>query len=52
MKIQNDPVLTNEQKDKKMELANEKWNKNLSKVPWLERPTSGDASESALIKFF
>lgn len=35
-----------------MEQAVEKWNQNLSKVPWLERPTNGDASETALIKFF
>ena len=25
---------------------------NLSKIPWLDRPTTGDASETALIKFF
>jgi sodium/potassium-transporting ATPase subunit alpha len=28
------------------------WDNNLSKLPWLERPTTGDASETALIKFF
>jgi len=32
--------------------ANKKWEQNLNKIPWLERPTTGDASETALIKFF
>ena len=35
-----------------MDEAKAIWSKNLVKVPWLDRPTSGDASESALIKFF
>jgi sodium/potassium-transporting ATPase subunit alpha len=51
MKIQNNTTLTQEQRDKQMELAKATWDKNLSKVPWLERPTTGDASETALIKF-
>ncbi len=35
-----------------MQKAKSDWDANLSKLPWLERPTTGDASETALIKFF
>jgi len=52
MKINNNLNLTTAQKDKKIEEARKEWEINLIKIPWLERPTSGDASETALIKFF
>ena len=32
--------------------ARKEWEINLSKITWLDRPTNGDASETALIKFF
>jgi len=32
--------------------AREAWAADLEKIPWLDRPTTGDASETALIKFF
>jgi sodium/potassium-transporting ATPase subunit alpha len=52
MKIQNNNVLTQEQKDKKLEMARKEWEITLKKILWLEKPTTGDASETALIKFF
>lgn len=35
----------------KINQAIDEWKIKLETMPWLERPTIGDASESALIKF-
>lgn len=40
------------QKLKRIEQATKDWDENLKTIHWLERPTIGDASETALIKFF
>lgn len=52
MKIANNLVLSKSQKDQKILEAKKEWEKNYVKIPWLDRPTIGDASESALIKFY
>jgi sodium/potassium-transporting ATPase subunit alpha len=52
LKIQNNKSLNENQKEVKLKEARSEWEKNLTKIPWLDRPTTGDASETALIKFF
>ncbi|CAD8084939.1 unnamed protein product [Paramecium sonneborni] len=51
MKIQNDKLLNQQQKEQKIQLATNDWEIKYQSMSWLERPTIGDASESALIKF-
>jgi sodium/potassium-transporting ATPase subunit alpha len=38
--------------DSKKKHIEEEWLKELSKMPYYLRPTQGDASETAIIKFF
>ncbi|CAD8085019.1 unnamed protein product [Paramecium sonneborni] len=52
IKIQNLIGLSQEQKDAKLEDAKSKWKAAYDKLPCQEKPTVGDASETALIKFF
>ncbi|CAD8185836.1 unnamed protein product [Paramecium octaurelia] len=52
IRIQNAIGLNQQQKDQKMKEAIEKWNQNFQKMTCQEKPTIGDASETALIKFF
>lgn len=52
MKIRNNKALKEEEKEARLASESEKWIANLNKIPWLERPTIGDASETALVKFF
>jgi len=52
LKIQNNQSFNEAQKEVRLREAKSEWEKNLTKIPWLERPTTGDASETALIKFF
>jgi hypothetical protein len=35
-----------------MEQAKKEWEMTLKKIMWLDKPVSGDASETALVKFF
>ena len=32
-------------------MMTKEWKNQVVKIPWLDRPTIGDASETALIKF-
>ncbi|CAK59780.1 unnamed protein product (macronuclear) [Paramecium tetraurelia] len=52
IRIQNAIGLNQQQKDQKLKEANEKWELNFNKMLCQEKPTIGDASETALIKFF
>ncbi|CAD8071160.1 unnamed protein product [Paramecium primaurelia] len=52
MKIMNEIGLSQEQKAIKLEEAKIKWQNNFQRLSCQEKPTIGDASETALIKFF
>ncbi|CAD8101580.1 unnamed protein product [Paramecium primaurelia] len=52
IRIQNAIGLNQQQKDQKLKEANEKWEQNFNKMLCQDKPTIGDASETALIKFF
>ncbi|KAM3146830.1 hypothetical protein pb186bvf_000984 [Paramecium bursaria] len=49
--INSDVGLNEAQKKFKIKKVTNEWNDNYQKLLWLDKPTIGDASESALIKF-
>jgi len=51
-RIKQDQHLTEDEKRQKLKEFVENWAHKIETMPWLDRPTIGDASESALIKFF
>lgn len=50
--INNDKGLTKEKKEEKIKDEERLWEERLKTMLYLEMPTTGDASESGLIKFF
>ncbi|CAD8189747.1 unnamed protein product [Paramecium pentaurelia] len=52
MKINNSIGFSQAQKEQKLEEARIQWQKDIQKLSCQEKPTIGDASETALIKFF
>lgn len=47
-----DEIKDHKKKEQEKEKLKETYLKELSEKPWIDRPTIGDASESALIKFY
>lgn len=50
--VQNDETLTKPQKEEKIKELEIDWQQKLKNMMYLDMPTTGDASESGLIKFF
>lgn len=50
--INNDKTLTEKEKEDKVREERAKWDSELKTKLYLDMPTTGDASETGLIKFF
>lgn len=51
-RIKQDTHLNPQEKEDKLKEFLKEWEEKVKKMLWLEMPTLGDASETALIKFF
>jgi sodium/potassium-transporting ATPase subunit alpha len=50
--VRNDTAIKPEQKEEMIREMEREWNESLKNMKYLDMPTTGDASESGLIKFF